>query len=76
MHKLLLATVLLTAFSMPAVADYPKADNTISELHAGDMRDGNGTRQVLPRRSERGEVEDPYWTPCDYSTSWGPDSCE
>jgi hypothetical protein len=75
MNKLLLATALLATFSMPAMAAYPGGKANVSERHAGAMRE-RASRQMLPRRTERGEFKDPYWTPCDYSISWGPNSCE
>jgi len=76
MHKLLLATTLLTALSAPALAAYPKGEHTLSARHVGPMRPHHVAREMLERRTERGEINDPYWTPCDYSTSWGPDSCD
>jgi hypothetical protein len=69
MHRLLLATTLLTALSAPALAAYPKGE-------VGAMREHRAAREMLPRRTERGEINDPFWTPCDYSTNWGPDSCD
>jgi len=76
MHKLLLATTLLTALSAPALAAYSKGEDTLSVRHVGAMREHRAAREMLPRRTERGEINDPYWTPCDYSTDWGPDSCD
>jgi hypothetical protein len=26
-------------------------------------------------RDENGELIDPYWEPCDYTTDWGPNGC-
>jgi hypothetical protein len=25
--------------------------------------------------TDQGEVVDPYWQPCDYTTNWGPNAC-
>ena len=75
MNKLLLATALLTAFSAPALAAYPRSE-TSDVRHAGVMREDRSAREMLPRRAVRGEINDPYWTPCNYSESWTTDSCE
>ena len=40
----------------------------------------NGARHrlsgMLPRQIKRGEVSDPYWSPCDYSDDWSTNGCE
>ena len=76
MNKLLLATALLTALSAPALAAYPKGDSDVPVQHVGAMREYHAARDMLPRRAVRGEIKDPYWTPCNYSNDWGTDSCD
>jgi hypothetical protein len=76
MNKLLLATALLTALSAPALAAYPKGESDVALQHIGAMREYHATRDMLPRRAVRGEIKDPYWTPCNYSDDWGTDSCD
>jgi hypothetical protein len=76
MNKLLLATALLTALSAPALAAYPKGESDIAVQHVGAMREDHAARHMLPRRAVRGEIKDPYWTPCNYSNDWGTDSCD
>jgi hypothetical protein len=76
MNKLLLATALLTALSAPALAAYPRDERNAAVQHVGAMREDRAAREMLPRRAVRGEIKDPYWTPCDYSESWTSDSCE
>ena len=76
MNKLLLATALLTALSAPALAAYPKGESDVAVQHVGAMREDHAARDMLPRRAVRGEIKDPYWTPCNYSDDWGTDSCD
>jgi hypothetical protein len=40
------------------------------------MREDHAARDMLPRRAVRGEIKDPYWTPCNYSDDWSTDSCD
>jgi hypothetical protein len=76
MHKLLLATAFAAAFSAPAMAAYTKAESEQTAQHLGVMREHRAASEVLPPRTERGEINDPYWSPCDYSIDWGPNSCD
>jgi hypothetical protein len=76
MNKLLLASALLIALSAPALAAYPRDERNTAMQHVGAMREDRAARDTLPRRVVRGEIKDPYWTPCDYSESWTSDSCE
>ena len=75
MNKLLLATAMFTALSAPALAAYPRSESSAVQ-HVGAMREDRAARETLPRQAVRGEINDPYWTPCDYSESWTSDSCE
>jgi hypothetical protein len=75
MNKLVLAAALLTALSTSALAAYSKADSGLNPRHAVSEPHRHRSSGILPHRIERGEFNDPYWTPCDYSTDWGPDSC-
>lgn len=75
MNKFLLATAMLTALSAPALAAYPRSESRAVQ-HVGAMREDRAARDMLPRRAVRGEINDPYWTPCAYSESWTSDSCE
>src|SRR6476619_296826 len=34
------------------------------------FKSGKGAQEACPWRGS-----DPYWTPCDYSTAWGPNAC-
>ena len=75
MNKFLLATALLTALSAPALAAYPRSESRAVQ-HVGAMREDRAARDMLPRRAVRGDINDPYWTPCNYSENWTSDSCE
>jgi hypothetical protein len=73
MNKFLLAITLIVAFSAPALAALGKAQNRPDQRHL----ESNSERQwKWGNAQRRRQVGDPYWTPCDYSSSYGPDSCE
>ena len=76
MNKLRLAATLLTALSTPALAAYSKAQSELNARgHVVSEPHRHQSSGMLPHRVERGELNDPYWTPCDYSTDRGPGSC-
>ena len=59
-----------------ALAAYSKAQSEMNPRgHVVSEPHRHRSSGMLPHRIERGEFNDPYWTPCDYSTDWGPDSC-
>jgi predicted heme/steroid binding protein len=61
---------------------------TAGEANGADQQGGLDARQIqsiyqhqerwskTSNRLRRGDVNDPTWTPCDYSSSYGTDSCE
>jgi len=74
MNKLLVATALAAAFSLPALAAGgtktqsryvgPTPQQQLTPKHQVNSYKAN-------RKSDRGKVrEDPYWTPCDYQSAW------
>jgi hypothetical protein len=75
MKKLLVALALVAASAAPALADCRKEPTTphhqrlvtSHERHA-DVR----MRRVTP---DLRQANDPYWTPCDYSSDTDPDGC-
>jgi hypothetical protein len=73
MNKITIAFALLTAFSLPAMAADPVGQTFVHDRHARAMPDR--TSQEMPRSAQH-RFKDPYWTPCDYSTSWTVNSCE
>ena len=67
---------LAVAFAAPALAAYPKGERNVSAQHLGVMHEHRA--EAFPRRAVpavREEINDPYWTPCDYSESWSEDGC-
>jgi hypothetical protein len=67
---------LAVAFAAPALAAYPEGERNVSAQHDRAMHEHRA--EVFPRRavrSVRGEINDPYWTPCDYSESWSTNGC-
>jgi hypothetical protein len=71
MNKFLLATALLTVLSAPALAAHPKAQPKLNTGHVLSVPEHHRYSGMPPRQSERGEVSDPYWAPCDYSGGLG-----
>jgi hypothetical protein len=76
MNKFLLAITLIIAFSPPASAALGKAQNRSHQRRIESTSERQWTLGNAQRRLNRRQVGDPYWTPCDYSSSYGPDSCE
>lgn len=76
MNRFLLAIGLIAALSTPALASLGKEPTSYGQRHVERI----STHQRMWGQSERkldsGEAADPYWTPCDYSTSWGMNSCD
>ena len=72
MDKVLLAIALICTLSTPAMAALTKAQG------GPDARQIQSIYQHQERwsKTRRGDVNDPNWTPCDYSSSYGTDSCE
>jgi hypothetical protein len=73
LNKFFLAITLIVAFSAPALAALEKAPD---QRHVESVSERQSKWGNAQRRLNRRQVGDPYWTPCDYSSSYGPDSCE
>jgi hypothetical protein len=71
MNKLLLVAALVICFSLPASAAGEKSQarpkHQYVEPSAADQLKSEKTTR---RKSDRGEVSDPYWTPCNYQSAW------
>src|SRR6476660_1941751 len=76
LNKFLLAITLIVAFSAPASAALEKAQIGPDRRHVESVSERQSKWGNAQRRLNRRQVGDPYWTPCDYSSSYGPDSCE
>jgi hypothetical protein len=75
MNKLLLALALVTASAAPALADLGKESTTPHHRHIAstEARRFEGKRgEIVP--SQR-QVNDPYWTPCDYHSNTSLNTC-
>ena len=67
MNKLLLATALIIAFSLPAIAaggKFKPKQRYIAPAFEQQLTSGKA-----PRKYDRDKV-DPYWTPCNYQSAW------
>jgi hypothetical protein len=67
MNKLILALAVLAISTAPSLADWTKPHGNRSHVERSWKDDSAA-------KSESG-YDDPYWTPCDYNTSWGPNAC-
>jgi hypothetical protein len=76
LNKFLLAITLIVAFSAPALAALGKAQSRPDQRHLESTSERQWKWGNAQPRLSRRQVDDPYWTPCDYSSSYGPDSCE
>ena len=76
MNKVLLAIALISTLSTPAMAALTKAQGGLDTRHIQSIYQHQERWSKTSNRLRRGNVNDPYWMPCDYSSSYGTDSCE
>ena len=76
MDKVLLAIALISILSTPAMATLTKAQGGLDTRNNQSIYQHHERWSKTSNRLRRGDVNDPYWTPCDYSSSYGTDSCE
>ena len=74
MDKVLLAIALISTLSTPAKAALSKSQGGLDTRHIQSIYQHQ--ERWSKNRLRPGDVNDPYWTPCDYSSSYGTDSCE
>jgi hypothetical protein len=60
--------LLATAFGAALSALAMTTGRELTAQHVGPLRARRAAS--APRRTERGEINDPYWSPCDYSSDW------
>jgi hypothetical protein len=75
MSKLLLALALIVAFSAPARATFGKAQNRSDQRRIESTVERQWKAGHAQRWPDQQRVRDPYWTPCDNSSSSYADSC-
>jgi hypothetical protein len=71
MKRLTVAIALLSAFAVPAAASVGKG---VTEVRPHSVRPATAHRSK-PRRTPIQVQTDPYWQPCDYSSSYGENGC-
>jgi hypothetical protein len=76
MEKVLLAVALISILSTPAMATLTKAQGGLDTRNIQSIYQHQERWSKTSNRLRRGDVNDRYWTPCDYSSSYGTDSCE
>jgi len=76
MDKVLLAIALISTLSTPAMAAWTKDRGGLDTRHIQSIHQHQERWSKTSNRLRSGDVNDPYWTPCDYSSSYGTDSCE
>ena len=74
MDKVLLAIALISTLSTLAMAAL--AQGGLDTRHIQSIYQHQERWSKTSNSLRRGDVNDPYWTPCDYSSSYGTDSCE
>jgi len=76
MDKVLLAIALISTLSTPAKAALSKSQGGLDTRHIQSIYQHQERWSKTSNRLRRGDVNDLLWTPCDYSSSYGTDSCE
>jgi len=75
MKKVLIALALVAASAPPALADYGKQPAMAHHQHVlfsyGRHAEGRGS----PTAPDLRQSNDPYWSPCDYTTDADPNGC-
>ena len=75
MKKVLIALALVAASAPLALADYAKQPAMTHHQHVlssyGRHAEGRGTHSAPDLR----QSNDPYWSPCDYTTDADPNGC-
>jgi len=71
MNRILLAIAVIAACSPPALAGQRKA----KPPHPATTIERPWQSDRAKKNTDQGEVVDPYWQPCDYTTNWGPNAC-
>jgi hypothetical protein len=74
MKKVLMAFALVAASAAPALADYGK--EPITPRHHNTVLTHERHAEVRMRsRPDLRQAQDPYWTPCDYTSDTDPNDC-
>ena len=55
---------------VPVRAAGTRFGQVATRLWTGDYGLLGEIDEAAPHRTERGEINDPYWSPCDYSSDW------
>jgi hypothetical protein len=72
MNKLLITMVLVIAFSLSALAAGGKFKT--KQRYVTPAPEQQLKSYKARRKSDQDKV-DPYWMPCDYQRTWGPNPC-
>jgi hypothetical protein len=77
MHKFILAAMVLAISATPSLADRTKLQGKTKYQHpqAETTFEGSSSYERAKKRVQQEDYVDPYWTPCDYTTNWGPNAC-
>jgi len=76
MNKIVLALAMLTALSAPALASYPRAYAEMERHHGVSNGAYRHASHMARLRQDVGSELQPYWAPCDYTTTADPNGCE
>jgi len=72
MKRLIFAIFLLSAFAVPAAAS---VRNGLAQVRPHSEREVMTHLSKLKRAPAQANKDDPYWQPCDYTSSYSENSC-
>ena len=76
MNKFLIAIGLVIGISAPALAALEKAQSRPDRRHIESNSGNRWTGRKSHIGSYRDQVDDPYWSPCDYTSPASENYCE
>jgi hypothetical protein len=75
MKKLLIALALVAASAAPALADYGKEQTTPHQQRLASGYERHADVRKMPAAPNLRQANDPYWTPCDYTSKTDVNTC-
>jgi hypothetical protein len=75
MKKLLIALALVAASAAPALADYGKEQTTPHHQRLASGYERHADVRKMPAAPNLRQANDPYWTPCDYTSKSDVNTC-
>ena len=76
LSRSLLVAAMLISSAVPALANYEKEPGASGRPSMGELSQRHPALGTVEQKLSRDRTADPYWTPCDYTSSYGTNSCE